>query len=96
MLKTALHFFFIVLGGSLLASFLGGLFGYTIARISPEFIKSLFSLHKLEDSASYGISVGMIWGLFIGAAVAAFACALSLAKEIIRLRIDHRSEKTQH
>lgn len=90
--KIAIGYFLLILGGSLLSALLGGLFALALAMISPEFIRSLFSL-STQDTAMprYAFTVGMIWGLFIGAAVSGFACFLSVVLKIIRLRIEHRS-----
>jgi len=90
---TAGYFALVVLG-SLLASLLGGGFGALVATISPQFVKSLFSL-KPEDGSivRYAFSVGMIWGLFIGAAVSCFACLLTAIVRIVRLRIEHRQNE---
>ena len=92
MLKTATGYFLLVLLGSLLSSVLGGGFGSLVATVSPEFVRSLFSL-KPEDGAvaRYAFSVGMIWGLFIGVGVSSFACLLTTVLRIIRLRVEHRA-----
>ncbi len=90
--KIAMGYFLLILVGSLLAAVLGGLFAMAIAMISPEFIQSLFSLADKEGSIPrYAFSVGMIWGLFMGAAVSGFSCFLSVVLKIIRLRIEHQS-----
>jgi len=90
MIKTAIGFFAVILLGSLLASLLGGLFAWLIATISPGFVTGLFSLKEEHGAvASYAFTVGMIWGLFIGAAVSGFACLLSTLLKLIRLRIEH-------
>lgn len=95
MIKTAVGFFLVVLLGSLLSSFLGGMFAWVVAAISPEFVSSLFSLSVDSGSVSrYAFSVGMIWGLFIGAAVSGFACLLSTLLKLIRLRIEHTNHKS--
>jgi hypothetical protein len=90
--KIAIGYFLLILIGSLLAAGLGGLFAMAIALISPEFIRNLFSLGD-ENGAllRYAVTVGMIWGLFIGAAVSGFSCFLSVVLKIIRLRIEHHS-----
>jgi hypothetical protein len=91
LVKTAAGFFLLVLAGSLLASLLGGAFGALVATISPEFVKSLFSLKPENGSITrYAFSVGMIWGLFIGLGVSGFACLLTTVVRIIRLKIEHR------
>jgi hypothetical protein len=90
--KIAIGYFLLILIGSLLAAVLGGLFAMAIAMISPEFIRGLFSLGHEDGSVTrYASTVGMIWGLFIGAAVSGFSCFLSVVLKIIRLRIEHRS-----
>ena len=91
LVKTATGFFLLILIGSLFASLLGGAFGALIAKISPVFVKSLFSL-KPEDGniTRYAFTVGMIWGLFIGVGVSGFACLLTTVVKIIRLKIEHR------
>jgi hypothetical protein len=92
MLKTATGYFLLVLFGSLLSAVLGGGFGSLVAKVSPEFVRGLFSL-KAEDGAvtRYAFSVGMIWGLFIGVGVSSFACLLTTVLRIIRLRVEHRA-----
>lgn len=88
MVKTAIQLFVVVLGGALISAFLGGLFAMLVAVISPEFVSGLFSLDKDVSVARYAFSVGMIWGLFIGAAVGGFACGLSVLLGLIKLRIN--------
>lgn len=93
--KTAGAYFLLILLGSLLASLLGGAFGALIAKVSPEFVKGLFSLKADEGGIiRYAFSVGMIWGLFIGVVVSCFACLLTTVLKIIRLRIEHRTAGT--
>jgi hypothetical protein len=89
--KGAVGYFLLVLLGSLLSAFLGGGFGTLVATVSPEFVKSLFSL-KAEDGSvvRYAFAMGMIWGLFIGVGVSCFACLLTAIVKIIRLRIEHK------
>jgi hypothetical protein len=90
--KAAIGYFLLILGGSLLSALLGGLFALALAMISPEFICNLFSLSTQDGSlVRYAFTVGMIWGLFIGAAVSGFSCLLSVVLKIIRSRIEHRS-----
>ena len=90
--KIAIGYFLLILVGSLLAAVLGGLFAMAISIISPEFIRGLFSVaHEGGLLTRYASTVGMIWGLFIGAAVSGFSCFLSVVLKIIRLRIEHRT-----
>ena len=91
LVKTATGYFLLVLIGSLLASLIGGAFALLIATISPEFVKGLFSLKPEDGSITrYAFTVGMIFGLFIGVGVSSFACLLTTAVKIIRLRIEHQ------
>ena len=87
MVKTAIQLFGVVLGGALVSAILGGLFAMLVAVISPEFVSGLFSLEEDVSVARYAFSVGMIWGLFIGAGVGGFACGLSVLLGLIKLRI---------
>jgi hypothetical protein len=44
----------------------------------------------LKDGVSvsrYAISLGMIWGLFIGVGVGGFVCGLSVLLGLIKLRV---------
>jgi len=71
----------------LLSSILGGLFAMCLALLSPEYIQGLFVLKEGVSAVRYASTVGMIWGLFIGAAVGGFSAALSVLLNLIRLRI---------
>jgi hypothetical protein len=90
MVKTAIQLFGVVLGGALVSAFLGGLFAMIVALVSPEFVSGLFLLKEGVSAARYAFSVGMIWGLFIGAAVGGFACGLSVLLKLIKLRVDFK------
>lgn len=87
MVKTAIQLFGVILGGALLSAFLGGLFAMIIAMVSPEFVSNLFSTKEGVNVSRYAFSVGMIWGLFIGAAVGGFVCGLSVLLRILKLWI---------
>lgn len=88
MVKTAIQLFGIILGGALISAILGGLFAMFVAFVSPEFVSSLFSLKEGVNSSHYAFSIGMIWGLFIGAGVGGFACGLSVLLGLLKLRIN--------
>jgi len=88
MVKTAIQLFGVVLAGALISAILGGLFAMIVALISPDFVSGLFSLKENVSAARYAFSVGMIWGLFIGAAVSGFACGLSVLLGLLKLRIN--------
>lgn len=85
MVKSAIQLFGVILGASLLSAVLGGLFAMFIAWVSPEFVGDLFGSEKQEGLVRYSFSVGMIWGLFIGAGVSGFACGLSVLMKILNL-----------
>ena len=91
MTRIAISFFLTILIASLLSSLIGGLFAMAIGWISPEFVSGMFGLHGEQhvNIQRYAFSIGMIWGLFIGAAVSGFCCLLSVVLKLIRLRIDH-------
>lgn len=85
MTKTAIHFFLIILLGALGSSALGALFAALIGGVAPEFVTDLFGARsqELDQPVRYAAVVGMIWGVFIGTAVACFACALSVAWRVL-------------
>lgn len=87
MVKTAIQLFGVILGGALLSAFLGGLFAMIIAMVSPEFVSGLFHTGDNVNVSRYAFSVGMIWGLFIGAAVGGFVCGLAVLLRILKLWI---------
>lgn len=95
MIKTAVQFFGVIVAGALLASLLGGAFGGAVAIVSPRFVRELFSIETGEDVTRYAVSVGMIWGLFIGTAVAGFACFLSVLLRILRLWIGNPKKEIE-
>ena len=64
-----------------------------VAMVSPDFVSGLFWMKDGVDVVRYAFSVGMIWGLFIGAAVGGFACGLSVLLGLIKLRINLNSGK---
>ena len=93
--RTAAGFFAIILVGSLLSALVGGGFGALVAAISPEFVAGLFS-HKAEQGiVRYAFAVGMIWGVFIGAAASGFACFLATVIKILSIRLEYRKNTPQ-
>ena len=90
-IKSAIGFFLITVLGSLLSALLGGIFGATVATISPELAQSLFNETAAENITRYAFAVGMIWGLFIGAAVSGFACFLAAIIKILRIRFEYNA-----
>jgi len=85
---VAIRFFVIVLAGTLIASVVGGAFGALVALVSPEFVGSLFG--KEANIMRYAFAVGMIWGVFIGAATSCFACFLAAVIKIFRFRFERK------
>ncbi|MEM7792624.1 MAG: hypothetical protein AAF546_14560 [Verrucomicrobiota bacterium] len=98
MTKTAIHFFLIILCGSIGASLIGGGFAAIIGSLAPDFVSDLFGGYKeeLPYPIRYATAVGMIWGVFIGAAVAGFSCALSVALRLIKLRINFKNSNSSN
>ena len=92
-IKAAVGFFVVMLVGALLSAFLGGAFGALVATVSPEFVSSLFSQKAEEGIVRYAFAVGMIWGVFIGAAVSGFACFLAAIIKILRIRFEQKKEQ---
>ena len=93
MAKTAIHFFLIILVGAIGAALVGGCFAAIIGLLAPDFVNNLFGgfQEKLPHPVRYAAAVGMIWGVFIGAAAASFSCALSVVIRLIKLRIEVKS-----
>jgi hypothetical protein len=90
--RTAVGFFVVILVGSLLSALVGGAFGALVAAVSPEFVSNLFSPKAETGIVRYAFAVGMIWGVFIGAAVSGFACFLAAIIKILRIRYEQRKE----
>jgi hypothetical protein len=82
--------FGLVLAGALISAIPGGLFAMVTALVSPGFVSGHFNVEESVSASRYAFSVGMIWGLFIGAAVGGFACGLSVLLGLIKLRIDFK------
>lgn len=97
MIRTAIQLFLAILGAALLSSLLGGAFGWLVAAISPEFAVSLFCL-PVRNIPGYAFAVGMVWGLFLGAAVGGLACSLTVILKAVALWVDatkrHAPEST--
>jgi uncharacterized protein YqgC (DUF456 family) len=83
---TFLRYFFYVLGAALLSALVGGAFAFLVAVISPDFVKELFATSTDESSLPrYAAAVGMIWGVFIGAAVMGFCLGLVTLVQIAKV-----------
>ena len=91
--KSAIGFFMTIVVGALASAVLGGAFAALIATISPEFVSSLFGSEAEQGIVRYSFAVGMIWGLFIGAAASGFACGLAAIIKILRVRFEYKKEQ---
>lgn len=92
-IKSAVGFFVIIVVGSLASAILGGAFAALIAVISPEFVSGLFGSQAEQSVIRYSFAVGMIWGIFIGAAVSGFACFLAAVIKILKIRFEYKKER---
>jgi hypothetical protein len=90
--KSAIGFLSIIVVGALLSAVLGGAFAALIGTVSPEFVGSVFGNAPEEGIVRYALSVGMIWGLFIGAAVSGFACFLAVVIKILKIRFEYKRD----
>jgi len=93
--KSAVGFFMVILLGALASAVLGGAFAVLIAVISPEFISGLFRPEAGQSVIRYAFAVGMLWGLFIGAAVSSFACFLAVIIKILKIRFEYKKQSEQ-
>ena len=82
---TFLRYFFCIVAGALGSSILGGLFASLVALISPEFVRGLFAPPDRASVVRYAAAVGMIWGVFLGAAVMGFSLLLVTVVQVGRL-----------
>jgi hypothetical protein len=92
-IRGAIGFFLIIVFGALLAAVLGGAFGALVATISPKLMDNLFTVGAKDGVVRYALAVGMIWGLFIGAAASGFACFLAAVIKILRVRLELKREQ---
>lgn len=95
-IKSAIGFFVVIVVGALASAVLGGGFGALVAAISPGFVRSLFGVDLGESVVRYSFAVGMIWGVFIGAAAAGFACFLAAVIKILRIRFEFKKDQAVH
>ncbi len=89
-MNEMIRYFLIILGVSLFSSVLGGGFGALVAVISPEFVKEMFYTKDGVNIVRYSLAMGMIWGLFIGAAVGGFSALLSVLTKFQKNRTEGR------
>ena len=91
---TFIRYFIYIVTGALASSVLGGLFACAIALISPDFVKNLFSPSAGANLPRYAAAVGMIWGIFLGAAVMGFSLLLMTAVQVTKLLKKRSDEHT--
>jgi hypothetical protein len=82
---TFLRYFIYIVCGALASSAIGGIFACVVALVSPEFVGSLFGREVAGSLARYAAGVGMIWGIFLGAAAMAFSLLLVTLIQIARV-----------
>ena len=82
---TFLRYFCYIVAAALSASVVGGVFACIVAVVSPEFVKGLFTPPPDASLLRYAAAVGMIWGVFLGAAGMGLSLALVTAVQVARL-----------
>ncbi|MHC4504617.1 MAG: hypothetical protein ACYTFI_15040 [Planctomycetota bacterium] len=82
-MKQYIYKFLLILGAAVASAALGALFAAVIALLSPEFVSNLFQ-PETGNLVRYAAAVGMIWGLFIGAAAMAFVLALAAIVQLLK------------
>ena len=92
-IKSAVGFFLIIVVGALASSVLGGAFAVLIAAISPEFVADLFGIQARDSVVRYSFAVGMIWGIFAGAAASGLACIIAAVIKILGIKFDYKKEQ---
>ncbi len=85
-MSGTIRYFLAILCAGLASAFLGGGFGALVAMISPEFVRELFYVREGVSVTRYAFAMGMIWGLFIGAAVGGFSVFLSMLAKFLKIR----------
>ena len=76
--------FISIVGAALGSSVVGGVFGAIVAVVSPELVRSLASPQVPDSVVRYAAGLGMIWGLFLGAAVMGFSLLVSTLVRLTR------------
>lgn len=77
--------FVLIVAAGIGCSILGGIFGYAIGAISPEFLQVITFIPHLgatvENAPRLGTAFGMICGLLLGAGAMAFSLVLQTLRE---------------
>lgn len=82
---TFLRYFCYIIAAALIAAVVGGLFACAVAFVSPEFVRGLFAPPHDASLVRYAAAVGMIWGVFLGAAGMGLSLLLVTAVQVARL-----------
>jgi len=82
---TFLWYFVCILLAALGSAAVGGIFAALVALISPEFVRGLFSVAHHASLTRYAAAVGMIWGVFIGAAAMGFSLGLVTLLQVAKV-----------
>lgn len=64
--------FFLIFLAGLTGAAMGGAFGWLVGNQSSEFIELLAKPYKVVDPQQVGAALGLVCGLFLGAAAMAF------------------------
>ncbi|MCI0463866.1 MAG: hypothetical protein L0Z62_43585 [Gemmataceae bacterium] len=91
---TFLRYFFYIVAAALASAVLGGLFACVVALVSPEFVRGLFSPPEGTMLVRYAAAVGMVWGIFLGAAVMGFSLFLVTVVQVAKLLKQKSEERT--
>jgi hypothetical protein len=78
-----LCYFLYILLAAVASSLLGAGFAYVVAALSPEFVTDLFPKATGANAGRYAAAVGMVWGLFVGAAVMGFCLLLATVHQVV-------------
>ncbi len=88
-----LRYFLYIMAAALLSAAVGGLFASVVASISPEFVSGLFQPKPGASIVRYAAAIGMIWGVFIGAAAMGFCLGLVTVMQIVRIFTKRKAEE---
>jgi hypothetical protein len=79
------RYFLYIVTAALGSAVLGGAFACTVALVSPDFVRALFAAPRDSDPVRYAAAVGMIWGVFLGAAAMGFCLFLTTVQYVAGL-----------
>jgi membrane protein YqaA with SNARE-associated domain len=86
-----------VMAGTVASGALGGLVGYLVGLLAPSFVTWLWNPTAAADPAfratEFGLGLGVVSGLFLGAGASVFLAALFVVRETALARLkpgEHR------